>query len=72
MTIVPEPMRSSTMNRQFQDNRQAIARDLHELIEALDRRTFRLDRSEEAQIAREAAALRARAQARLAELERKH
>jgi hypothetical protein len=40
--------------------REVLA-DLHRLIEALDRRLPRLERSGEAQIARDAAALRERA-----------
>jgi hypothetical protein len=43
---------------------------VHELIAALDRRRPQPNRSDEPAIARQAAALRARALARLAELER--
>jgi hypothetical protein len=43
---------------------------VHELIAALDRRRPQPNRSDEPTIARQAAALRARALARLAELER--
>ena len=44
------------------------ARDLTELIAALDRRVPRVEQAGEATIAREAAALRAKAVERLAEL----
>ena len=43
-------------------------RELEELIEALDRRLPRVEQAGEAAIARDAAALRAKAVARLAEL----
>lgn len=46
------------------------ARELEELIAAIDRRMPRIDRAGEADIAREAAVLRAKAVARLAELDR--
>jgi hypothetical protein len=45
-----------------------LARELEELIAALDRRVPRVERAGEAAIARDAAALRAKAVARLAEL----
>lgn len=45
-----------------------LRRALEELIAALDRRVPRVDQAGESAIAREAAALRARAVARLAEL----
>lgn len=45
-----------------------LTRDLEELIAAIDRRVPRLDRAGEAAIARDAAALRAKAVERLAEL----
>ena len=45
-----------------------VTRELEELIAAIDRRVPRVERSGEAAIARDAAALRARAVARLAEL----
>jgi hypothetical protein len=45
-----------------------LTRELEELIAALDRRVPRVERAGEAEIAREAAALRARARARLDEL----
>jgi hypothetical protein len=45
-----------------------VARELEELIEALDRRVPRVEHAGEAAIARDAAALRAKAVARLAEL----
>ena len=48
-----------------------VRRDLEELIAALDRRVPRVERAGEAGIARDAAALRAKAVARLAELTRK-
>jgi len=41
--------------------RRAMVADLHRLIEALDKRVPRLDRSDEAQIALDAADLRERA-----------
>ena len=46
----------------------ALRRELEELIEALDRRVPRVERLGEATIAHDAAALRAKAIARLAEL----
>jgi hypothetical protein len=46
-----------------------LARALHELIAALDRRVPRVERAGESAIAREAAALRAKAVKRLSELE---
>jgi len=45
-----------------------LTRELEELIAALDRRVPRVERAGEATIAREAAALREKAVARLAEL----
>lgn len=45
-----------------------LMRELHELIAALDRRVPRVEQAGEASIARDAAALRARAVMRLAEL----
>jgi hypothetical protein len=45
-----------------------LARELEELIAALDRRVPRVEQAGEVTIAREAAALRARAVTRLAEL----
>jgi hypothetical protein len=45
-----------------------LLRELHELIAALDRRVPRVEQAGEASIARDAAALRARAVKRLAEL----
>ena len=45
-----------------------LARELEELIAAIDRRVPHLDRAGEAAIVREAAALRAKAVERLAEL----
>lgn len=47
----------------------ANLRILHELVAALDRRLPQVEHAGEAAIARDAAALRARAQARIAELE---
>ena len=49
-------------------NREDLARELEELIAALDRRVPRVEQAGEVTIAREAAALRARAVDRLAEL----
>ena len=46
-----------------------LARELHELIAALDRRVPHLERADETVIARDAAALRALAVQRLHELE---
>jgi hypothetical protein len=45
-----------------------LVRELEELIAALDRRVPRVERAREADIARDAATLRARATARLMEL----
>jgi hypothetical protein len=45
-----------------------LVRELEELIAALDRRVPRLERTDESAIARDAAALKAKAVARLAEL----
>ena len=45
-----------------------LARELHELIAALDRRVPRVEQAGEASIAREALALREKAMKRLAEL----
>lgn len=45
-------------------------RVLHELIEALDRRFPQVERAGEANIARDAAALKAKALERIAEIER--
>lgn len=50
--------------------RRRLAQELRELIAALDRRVPRVERAGEASIAREAAALRARAVRRLQALER--
>jgi hypothetical protein len=49
-------------------NTPELTRALEELIEALDRRVAHIERAGEAVIAREAAALRAKAVNRLAEL----
>ena len=49
-------------------NSAELARELEELIAALDRRVPRVERAGETAIAREAAALRAKALDRLAEL----
>jgi hypothetical protein len=49
-------------------NAGELTRDLEELVAALDRRVRRVERAGEAAIARDAAALRAKAVARLAEL----
>lgn len=45
-----------------------VARELHELIEALDRRVPRVEQAGEASIARDAAALREKAVKRLSQL----
>jgi hypothetical protein len=50
--------------------RTGIVRELQELIAAIDRRLPQVQRCGEASIAREAAALRARAVKRIEELER--
>ena len=50
-------------------NPNELARELHELIEALDRRVPRVQHAGEAAIARDAAALRDKAVRRLQELE---
>lgn len=47
----------------------ALVRDLQELIDAIDRRLPQIERAGEFEIAREAAALRERALARLSTLE---
>jgi len=52
-------------------NSPELTRALQELIEALDRRVAHIERAGEAVIARDAAALRAKAVNRLAELESK-
>lgn len=49
--------------------RAELARELHELIAALDRRVPRVEQAGEASIARDAAALREKAEKRLAEIE---
>jgi hypothetical protein len=49
-------------------NRRELTRELEELIAALDRRVRRVEEAGEAAIARDAAALRAKAFKRLAEL----
>ena len=49
-------------------NEGELARELHELIAALDRRVPRVERAGESAIARDAAALRTKAFDRLAEL----
>jgi len=51
--------------------RAAAIRHLNELIAALDRRVRHVERAGEAQIARDAETLKARALKRIAELERK-
>jgi len=50
-------------------SRTQLVRELKELIAAIDRRVPRIERAGEALIAREAAALKARAVKRLAELD---
>jgi len=49
-------------------NARELARELEELIAALDRRVPRVEQAGETAIARDAAALRAKASSRLAEL----
>ncbi|HTI36429.1 MAG TPA: hypothetical protein VL484_02625 [Vicinamibacterales bacterium] len=49
-------------------NQTELTNELEELIEALDRRVPRVEEAGEAAIARDAAALRAKASKRLAEL----
>jgi hypothetical protein len=46
-----------------------VIADLHELIDALDRRVPHLERESEHRIAQEAAALRRKAEDRIAEIE---
>lgn len=53
------------------ENSEALIQHLRELIAALDRRVPNFEKQGEIVIARDAAALKARALARLAELERK-
>lgn len=53
-------------------SRSQLARELQELIAALDRRVPHLERAEETAIARDAAKLRAQAMKRLAELTDEH
>lgn len=53
-------------------NTPELTRALEELIEALDRRVAQVERAGEAVIARDAAALRAKAVNRLAELAGEH
>lgn len=55
--------------RHGESNRNRLVRELRELIAALDRRVPHIEREGEVQIALDAAALRARAVARLADLE---
>ena len=50
-------------------NHTQLLRELHELIAALDRRVPRVERAGEAAIAHDAAALKAKALKRIAELE---
>ena len=54
--------------RQMKERPIELARELYELIAALDRRVARVERAGESAIARDGAALRAKAVARLAEL----
>jgi hypothetical protein len=49
--------------------RADVIRELLELIDAIDRRTPHMERAGEASIARDAAALKVKAQKRIAELE---
>ena len=53
-------------------NPRDVARELEELIAALDRRVPHVEQAGEAEIARDAAALRAKAVERLAELTSRH
>lgn len=59
------------MSADRRDHPQALIRHLRELIAALDRRVPNIEREGETVIATDAAALKALAEARLAELERK-
>ena len=52
------------------DTRARVLRHLREMVAALDRRVPHIERAGEAQIARDAAALRKQALKRIAELER--
>ncbi len=53
-------------------NRPDLARELRELIDALDRRAPRVEEAGEASIARDASVLREKALRRLAELTGRH
>lgn len=68
------PHHDPLLSPAVRDERSAVTlselrRQLDELIQALDRRTPHIERSGEALIARDAAALRRRAMERLAELD---
>ncbi len=62
------PRRRGHGGQQVAVDREALVRELDELIAALDRRVPRVERAGEASIARDAAALREKAIRRLAEL----
>lgn len=59
------------MSPENREDSRALVRHLEELIQALERRVPQIEREGETEIARDAAALKARAIARLAELERR-
>jgi hypothetical protein len=70
--LAASPARNGHVNTPPLDpavNRATMIRHLRELIQALDARTPQLERVGEVEIAREAATLKAKALARLAELE---
>lgn len=50
-------------------NRQQMIENLRELVNAIDKRSWHVDHDREAEIARDAAALRQKALERIAELE---
>lgn len=62
------PAGSASRSERMAVNRAELSRELHELIAALDRRVPRVEQAGEASIARDAAALRTKAEKRLEEL----
>jgi hypothetical protein len=62
-------LRASGREPPVELERRRLARELHELVAALDRRVSRLERADELSIARDAAMLRAMAVERLAVLQ---
>jgi hypothetical protein len=57
------------MSSALTSERGEVLRELHELLDALDRRVPRMERAGEVEIADAAAALRAKALARIREIE---